>query len=156
VSSSRQRLLEIGSLVLLISCGRPSQGEAPSDGRGDASLADGGQTSLADGGQTSFPDAGGTSLADGAPPSGPAGTLVLQIGGTEQAVTYDAVRVGGRAILGGQLVLQYAGGYVPPAGQKFVLIEADGGIAGTFATITSQGVEIQAGQDANTFWVTVQ
>jgi hypothetical protein len=81
---------------------------------------------------------------------------VLQIGGPDPAVTYDVMRVGGQATLGGQLVLQYTGGYVPPAGQKFVLIEADGGIAGTFATLTSEGVQVQAGQDANTFWVTVK
>jgi hypothetical protein len=66
------------------------------------------------------------------------------------------LRVGGRANLGGQLVLQFTAGYVPPAGQRFLLVEADGGIAGAFAGINSQGVPVQPGQDANTFWVTVQ
>jgi hypothetical protein len=101
-------------------------------------------------------DAAPTSLADGAPSSGPTGTLVLQIGGADQAVTYDVMRVGGRAILAGDLVLQYTDAYVPPVGQRFVLIEADGGVSGSFATLTSPGVQVEAGQDAKTFWVTVK
>jgi hypothetical protein len=101
-------------------------------------------------------DGASTSSTDGAASSGPEGTLVFHIGGTEQAVSYDVMRVGGKATLGGKLILQYTGGYVPPAGQKFVLLEADGGITGTFSSITSQGVQVQSGQDAKSFWVTVK
>jgi hypothetical protein len=149
--------LILGPPLLSLACGQNGSGTS-SRGVGDIDAGDaGGSQSGADSAAGSA-DADGsqTSLADGAPSSGPAGTLVLHIGGPDQAVTYDVMRVGGRAILGGQLVLQYTGGYVPPVGQKFVLVEADGGIAGTFATLTSPGVEVQAGQDANNFWVTVK
>jgi hypothetical protein len=127
--------------LLLTSCGRASESEGPPDA-GRAPLVD---SSPADG-----------PVTDGSLSPGLAGTLILQIAGTQPAVTYDVLRVGGRAQLGGQLVLQFTGGYVPPRGQRFLLVEADGGITGAFTTLTSPGVPVQAGQDANTFWVTVQ
>jgi hypothetical protein len=153
----KSNALVLGLSLLSLACGHNDSVASSRDvdhiDGGDAGRPQSGADSAAG---SADADGGQTSLADGAPSSGPAGTLVLQIGGPDQAVTYDVMHVGGRAILGGQLVLQFTGGYVPPVGQKFVLVEADGGIAGTFATLTSQGVQVQAGQDANTFWVTVK
>jgi hypothetical protein len=146
------------SLVSL-ACGQSGSGALSRPGSvGDRDAGQSGATEAGEDSAVGFADAeaGSPSLADSAPSSGPPGTLALQIGGTDQAVTYDVMRVSGQATLGGTLSLQYTGGYVPPVGQRFVLIEADGGIVGSFATVTSPGVQVETGQDAENFWVTVK
>jgi hypothetical protein len=149
--------LGIGGSLLSLACGQSGSGVSLRPGSmGDMDAGDSGGREAGEDSAAAGSTDGSAAQADGAFSSAPAGTLVLQIGGSDQGVTYDVMRVGGRATLGGQLVLQYTGGYVPPAGQKFVLVEADGGIAGTFATLTSPGVEVQVGQDANSLWVTVK
>lgn len=92
------------------------------------------------------------SPADG---SSPAGKLVLDIAGTTQGTDYAFLKVAGRATLGGTLQLNFASGFSPPAGQKFVVVTAAGGIRGRFDSIVTNGVAVTAGQDATTVYVTV-
>jgi hypothetical protein len=158
-------------LLLAVHCGKSTPDTPVSSGDAGAGAGpnstDSGATAAADGSRgedsavaTDASTGDGASNADDASTRDAgsahlsAGTLVLRIGGAEQGVTYDVVRVADRAILGGQLVLEYTSGYAPPAGQRFVLIEAEGGVTGSFATVNSQGTKVQSGQDATTFWVT--
>jgi hypothetical protein len=51
------------------------------------------------------------------------------------------------------LTLNFTGSYAP--GQKFVLIDAAGGVSGSFHAIDSTGATVVAGQDSTSFFVTV-
>jgi autotransporter-associated beta strand protein len=86
---------------------------------------------------------------------GAAGQLTLAIAGTSPGVNHDHLTVAGAAVLGGSLSLNFSGSYAK--GQKFVLINAAGGVSGAFGSITSSGgVTVVPGQDATSFFVTVQ
>jgi autotransporter-associated beta strand protein len=85
---------------------------------------------------------------------GAAGQLTLAIAGTTPGVNHGHLSIAGPAVLGGSLVLNFSGSYAK--GQRFVLIEAAGGLSGTFSSITSNGATVVAGQDGNRFFVTVQ
>ena len=63
-----------------------------------------------------------------------AGTLILSIA---SPVVYNTMMIDGAAQLGGSLVVNVLGNYVPGAGQTFNLIEATGGITGQFASVTN-------------------
>ncbi|WP_457392275.1 autotransporter [Roseateles sp. P5_E1] len=85
---------------------------------------------------------------------GATGQLTLSIAGTAPGVTHDHVSVAGPAMLGGSLVLNFSGSYA--RGQKLVLIQATGGLSGAFSSISSNGATVAPGQDATSFFVTVQ
>ena len=51
-------------------------------------------------------------------------------------------------------MLNFSG--TPTAGQKIVLIDAAGGLSGSFGSIVANGASVTAGQDATTFYVIVQ
>ena len=85
---------------------------------------------------------------------GAAGQLALNIAGTTPGVDQDHLSVGGAAVLGGNLTLNFSGNVT--RGQKLVLISAAGGISGAFSAIVSNGATVISGQDATNFFVTVQ
>jgi hypothetical protein len=167
-------LVLIALAVFVAACGQDGSGSGPkgnrpfdveagieasgSEGDGSAGVGDGGVVAgdaglfVSDG--SAAPDGFGPG---GAPDAGPvkAGTLALDIGGTTQGTDYAFLEVAGKAMLGGELRLNFIGGFLPKAGQKFTLVTAAGGISGAFAKITSQGVAVTPGQDATTFYVTV-
>ncbi|WP_035056404.1 autotransporter [Andreprevotia chitinilytica] len=82
------------------------------------------------------------------------GTLVLNIGGVNQGVDYDVLKVTGLATLQGTLQLHFTGSFA--AGQKFQLISASGGLSGDFASINGNGVTVVASRDSTGYYVTVQ
>jgi autotransporter-associated beta strand protein len=83
------------------------------------------------------------------------GALTLPVGGTTKGVNQGHITTPGTAALGGTLNLNFTGTYTP--GQQFVLIDAAGGVSGTFSSIvTTGGVNVVGGQTATTFFVTVK
>ena len=85
---------------------------------------------------------------------GATGQLTLAIAGTAPGVNHDHLSIAGPAVLGGSLVLNFSGSYA--RGQKLVLLQATGGLSGAFSSITCTGANVTAGQDATSFFVTVQ
>ncbi|MBW8894020.1 MAG: autotransporter, partial [Burkholderiales bacterium] len=85
---------------------------------------------------------------------GASGQLTLSIAGTSPGVNHDHLSIAGAAVLGGSLVLNLTGSYA--RGQKLVLIQAAGGLSGAFSSVSSSGATVAAGQDATSFFVTVQ
>ncbi|MDG2409363.1 MAG: hypothetical protein P8M53_10180, partial [Pirellulales bacterium] len=61
-----------------------------------------------------------------------AGELLIGIGGWVQGVDYDFLDVSGAATLAGALLLQLEDGFLPSVTDSFVILEADGGLSGTF------------------------
>lgn len=82
------------------------------------------------------------------------GRLMLSIAGTTPGVNHDHLSVAGAAVLGGRLELSLGAGLA--SGQKVVLIQAAGGVTGAFSAISSVGASVVPGQDATSFFVTVQ
>ena len=82
------------------------------------------------------------------------GQLTLAIAGPAAGVDHDHLTVGGAAVLGGLLSLSFSGSVAK--GQRFVLINAAGGVSGAFSAIVSSGATVVGGQDGNSFFVTVQ
>ena len=82
------------------------------------------------------------------------GQLTLAIAGSTPGVDHDHLTVAGAAVLGGTLSLSFSGGV--SKGQRFVLINAAGGVSGAFNSIVSSGATVVGGQDGNSFFVTVQ
>jgi hypothetical protein len=82
------------------------------------------------------------------------GRLLLSIAGSTPGVNHDHLSVAGAAVLAGRLELTIGAGLA--SGQRVVLINAPGGITGAFSTISSVGASVVAGQDATSFFVTVQ
>lgn len=82
------------------------------------------------------------------------GTLTLPIDVTSQASSTGHLAVTGSATLAGTLVLNFSG--TVTSGQKFVLIDAAGGVSGSFDSIVSNGASVTAGRDATSFYVVVQ
>jgi autotransporter-associated beta strand protein len=81
-------------------------------------------------------------------------TLTVPIAITSQATSAGHLSVTGSVTLAGTLVLNFSG--TPTAGQKIVLIDAAGGLSGSFGSIVANGASVTAGQDATTFYVIVQ
>jgi T5SS/PEP-CTERM-associated repeat protein len=65
------------------------------------------------------------------------GKLAIDLGGTAAGVTYDSVGVTGSAILGGQLQLNLANGFVPGGTDTFSVFNAVGGVLGVFSNVGS-------------------
>ncbi len=86
---------------------------------------------------------------------GSAGTLALGVGGTVQGTSYDFLAVTGKATLSGALVVSGIGAFAPSTGQQFVLVQATGGITGTFAAVTSAGIKLAVTYDATRCYATV-
>jgi autotransporter-associated beta strand protein len=86
---------------------------------------------------------------------GSAGTLTLGLGGVTAGSTYDALVVGGKATLGGTLVVNDVGGFAPAVGTQFVVVQAVGGVSGTFAAVTSTAIKLAASYDATHAILTV-
>lgn len=83
------------------------------------------------------------------------GTLTLPVDGISKGVNHGHITVAGRATVGGTLNLHFTGTYTP--GQQLVLIDAAGGVSGSFGSIvTTGGVAVVPGTTATTFFVTVQ
>ncbi|MBC8131757.1 MAG: hypothetical protein H7X95_02150, partial [Deltaproteobacteria bacterium] len=93
----------------------------------------------------------------GAFSQGAAGTLSLNAGGTGATAAIDAIKVNARATLGGTLVINAAAEFAPAVGQKFVVVQAAGGVTGTFSSVTVNGgaTKFITGYDATTAFVTV-
>jgi autotransporter-associated beta strand protein len=66
------------------------------------------------------------------------GTLTLPVAGIVKSVSHGHITTPGSATLGGTLTLNFTGGPYT-AGQQFVLIDAAGGISGTFSSIVTTG-----------------
>ena len=66
-----------------------------------------------------------------------AGELFIGIGGLVQGVEYDFLDVSGVATLGGSLRLELEDGFVPSLADTFVILEAAGGLSGTFDSVVS-------------------
>ena len=82
------------------------------------------------------------------------GALTISLTGTSKGVDPDRLTVAGGAVLNGTLALNFA--TPPTSGQKYVLIDAAGGISGSITSIVSPGAKVSAGHDAESFYVTVQ
>jgi hypothetical protein len=81
---------------------------------------------------------GGTGLAgaiaiSGAYTQGAGGTLVTEVGGLNAGTQYDQLNVGGTATLDGTFQVSLLGGFTPPTGSQFQLLNA-ATRTGTFAT----------------------
>ena len=66
-----------------------------------------------------------------------AGELFIGIGGLVQGVEYDFLDLSGTASLAGSLRLELEDGFVPSLVDTFVILEADGGLSGTFDSVVS-------------------
>jgi T5SS/PEP-CTERM-associated repeat protein len=62
----------------------------------------------------------------------PDGRLSMEIGGRAAGIDHDQLGVTGSANLDGQLTVLLTGGFVPIPGDAFKLIEANGGVLGSF------------------------
>lgn len=83
------------------------------------------------------------------------GALTLPVGGISKGVNHGHITATGTASLGGTLNLNFTGTYT--AGQQLVLIDAAGGVSGTFSSIvTTGGVNVVGSQTATMYLVTVQ
>ena len=63
------------------------------------------------------------------------GALSIGVGGPLQGIEYDFMDVSGAATLAGSLLLQLEDGFLPSLLDTFVILEADGGVSGTFDTV---------------------
>jgi len=130
-----------------------SSGTSASTGSGSGGTTGGSGGSSGSGGTTSGPGTPGAAVK--ADQSAGVATLLLNISGTSQGVSYDYVNVAGKASLGGKLIVNFINSFAPTTGQKFVLVNAPGGISGDFASIVTNGVNVTSGKDATTYYITV-
>ena len=77
----------------------------------------------------------GTLVLNGDYTQGAAGDLSIGIGGLVQGSEYDFVDISGAATLAGTLLLQLEDGFLPSVTDTFVILEADGGVSGTFDSV---------------------
>lgn len=91
---------------------------------------------------------------------GSGGTLLMEIGGLTQGVTsngYDWLNVSGTATLGGTLQISHFGGFAPVVGNTFNLVNAAGGVSGTFGTVSQpSGYSYGRTYGANLFSIDLQ
>ncbi|MDP9014631.1 MAG: hypothetical protein M3O41_18620 [Pseudomonadota bacterium] len=139
-----------GTSVSSNSASGSSTSGGTSSGSGGTSSGSGGSGGS---GATSGPGTPGTPVK--ADQSAGVATLLLNISGTSQGVNYDYVNVAGKASLGGKLIVNFINSFAPTSGQKFVLVNAAGGISGDFASVVTNGVNVTSGKDATTYYITV-
>jgi hypothetical protein len=65
----------------------------------------------------------------------PSATLIMELGGTSRGSQYDAIDASGNMNLGGTLDLVTLNGFVPAAGDKFVVMTYPS-VTGTFSSVT--------------------
>jgi hypothetical protein len=82
------------------------------------------------------------------------GSLTLPINGTSKGVDYGHLTVAGPVVLGGALALTFSGTFT--SGQKFALIDAAGGISGSFSSVTSSGPAVDVTRDGGVLYATVK
>jgi len=68
------------------------------------------------------------------------GVLEIELAGATPDSGHDVLRVTGAARLSGELILQFTEGFAPKAGQTFQIAQADGGLEGSFGTVTVTGL----------------
>jgi hypothetical protein len=68
-----------------------------------------------------------------------AGELFIGIGGLVQGLEYDFVDISGTASLAGTLRLELEDGFLPSVADSFVILEAAGGLSGTFDELIGLG-----------------
>ncbi|TVR51102.1 MAG: hypothetical protein EA425_07910 [Puniceicoccaceae bacterium] len=78
--------------------------------------------------------------------------LAIKIGGTSAGGTHDLVGITGTALLGGRLELSMIDGFVPEAHHTFTILNAAGGLFGTFANITT-GQRLETADGRGSFFV---
>jgi hypothetical protein len=147
-----------GTSVSSNSASGSSTSGSTTSGSGSTTSGSGGTTSGSGGSSgsgttTSGPGTPGTPVI--ADQSAGVATLLLNISGTSQGVNYDYVNVAGKASLGGKLIVNFINSFAPSTGQKFVLVNAPGGISGDFASVVTNGVNVTSGKDATTYYITV-
>ncbi len=81
-------------------------------------------------------------------------TTAVEIGGTTPGSGYDQIAVSGDAELAGQLSVSLIDGFVPSAGDSFVIVSAAGAVSGQFGSgdledISAYGLEWQIGYEAD-------
>ncbi|MGB7193996.1 MAG: autotransporter [Collimonas pratensis] len=82
------------------------------------------------------------------------GSLTLPINGTSKGVNYGHLTVAGPVVLGGVLALNFSGTFT--SGQKFTLIDAGGGITGSFSNVTSSGPAVDITLNGGVLYATVR
>ncbi|MCC7293166.1 MAG: hypothetical protein IT449_13990 [Phycisphaerales bacterium] len=83
-------------------------------------------------------DGTGTLTISGAYTQGGGGLLRIELGGTQQGVEHDWLKVTGAAALGGELEVVLINGFAPEAEQEFIILTA-GSVNGRFDRITGAG-----------------
>ena len=63
------------------------------------------------------------------------GALSIGVGGSVQGSEYDFLDLSGSASLAGALLLQLEDGFMPTVTDSFLILEADGGVSGTFDSV---------------------
>lgn len=76
----------------------------------------------------------GTLIVSGNYIQEPGGTLDIELAGTQQGVSYDLLRIGGTASLGGTLNVQLSGGFQPQTSDTFDIMTYRSA-SGSFATV---------------------
>ena len=95
----------------------------------------------------------GTLLINGDFVQTPAGVLAIELGGTNQGVTYDLLQITGNAVLDGVLNVTNVGTFVPAAGDSFSFMTYNSH-TGNFATFHFPvGTQLQASPGATAYAV---
>lgn len=69
---------------------------------------------------------------------GPTSSMLIELGGLDQGTTFDWIDVGGTATLGGELIIELIGGFVPDLSDTFTFLTANS-VVGEFDSITFVG-----------------
>jgi fibronectin-binding autotransporter adhesin len=77
----------------------------------------------------------------------PGGSLLIEINGPDQGLSFDWLAIGGSATLGGDLFLNI--GYTPVNGSSFTILTADGGVSGLFNHVYAAGWDVVTTYGAN-------
>ncbi len=83
-------------------------------------------------------DGAGTLSISGGYTQGAGARLRIELGGTQQGVDYDLLRITGTSTLGGELEVALIDGFTPEADQEFIILTA-GSVTGRFDRITGLG-----------------
>jgi fibronectin-binding autotransporter adhesin len=78
--------------------------------------------------------------------------LYIEIGGTTAGTTYDSINSTGNIVLGGTLNISLTNGFIPSAGNTFMILNAGGTVTGAFSNIAS-GARLYAADGSGSFIV---